>query len=61
MERSGGGVDRQTGAGIYKPRCGKKSGSTRCIIPFVILQWFGLLTIALFPQLATYLPDLFFG
>jgi TRAP-type mannitol/chloroaromatic compound transport system permease large subunit len=33
----------------------------RGIIPFVLLQLIGLLAIALFPQLATYLPDLFFG
>ena len=33
----------------------------RGIIPFVILQVIGLLVIGSFPQLATYLPDLFFG
>jgi len=33
----------------------------RGIIPFVILQVIGLLVIGFFPQLATYLPDLFFG
>ena len=33
----------------------------RGIIPFVILQLIGLLVIGSFPQLATYLPDLFFG
>jgi hypothetical protein len=33
----------------------------RGIIPFVIIQVIGLLVVALFPQLAIYLPDLFFG
>ncbi|MEJ2477227.1 MAG: TRAP transporter large permease subunit [Desulfobacterales bacterium] len=33
----------------------------RGIIPFVILQLIGLLVIGSFPELATYLPDLFFG
>ncbi len=33
----------------------------RGIIPFVILQLIGLLVIGFFPQLATYLPDMFFG
>jgi TRAP-type mannitol/chloroaromatic compound transport system permease large subunit len=33
----------------------------RGIIPFVIIQVIGLLAVALFPQLSTYLPDLFFG
>jgi tripartite ATP-independent transporter DctM subunit len=33
----------------------------RGIIPFVILQVIGLLVISAFPQLSTYLPDLFFG
>ena len=33
----------------------------RGIIPFVILQLIGLLVIGAFPQLTTYLPDLFFG
>ena len=33
----------------------------RGIIPFVILQVIGLLVIGAFPQLSTYLPDLFFG
>ena len=33
----------------------------RGIIPFVMLQLIGLLVIGFFPQLATYLPDLFFG
>jgi len=33
----------------------------RGIIPFVILQLIGLLVIGYFPELATYLPDLFFG
>ena len=33
----------------------------RGIIPFVILQIIGLLVIGVFPQLTTYLPDLFFG
>jgi TRAP-type mannitol/chloroaromatic compound transport system permease large subunit len=33
----------------------------RGIIPFVILQLIGLLVIGFFPQLATYLPDLFFS
>ena len=33
----------------------------RGIIPFVILQLIGLFVIGFFPQLATYLPDLFFG
>jgi tripartite ATP-independent transporter DctM subunit len=33
----------------------------RGIIPFVILQVIGLIVIGSFPQLATYLPDLFFG
>jgi tripartite ATP-independent transporter DctM subunit len=33
----------------------------RGIIPFVILQVIGLLVIGFVPQLATYLPDLFFG
>jgi tripartite ATP-independent transporter DctM subunit len=33
----------------------------RGIIPFVILQLIGLLVIGAFPELATYLPDLFFG
>jgi len=33
----------------------------RGIIPFVILQLIGLLVIGVFPQLTTYLPDLFFG
>ena len=33
----------------------------RGIIPFVILQVIGLLVIGGFPQLFTYLPDLFFG
>jgi len=33
----------------------------RGIIPFVILQLVGLLVIGAFPELATYLPDLFFG
>ena len=33
----------------------------RGIMPFVILQLIGLLVIGFFPQLATYLPDLFFG
>ena len=33
----------------------------RGIIPFVILQLIGLLVIGFFPQMATYLPDMFFG
>jgi tripartite ATP-independent transporter DctM subunit len=33
----------------------------RGIIPFVILQLIGLIVIGSFPELATYLPDLFFG
>lgn len=33
----------------------------RGIIPFVILQLIGLIVIGAFPELATYLPDLFFG
>jgi tripartite ATP-independent transporter DctM subunit len=33
----------------------------RGIIPFVILQLIGLIVIGVFPQLTTYLPDLFFG
>ncbi len=33
----------------------------RGIIPFVILQLIGLFVIGFFPELATYLPDLFFG
>ena len=33
----------------------------RGIIPFVILQVIGLIVIGVFPELATYLPDLFFG
>ena len=33
----------------------------RGIIPFVILQVIGLFVISAFPQLTTYLPDLFFG
>ena len=33
----------------------------RGIMPFVILQLIGLFVIGFFPQLATYLPDLFFG
>ena len=33
----------------------------RGIIPFVMLQLIGLFVIGFFPQLATYLPDLFFG
>ena len=33
----------------------------RGIIPFVILQLIGLIVIGVFPELATYLPDLFFG
>lgn len=31
------------------------------ILPFVALQVFGLALLAIFPQLISYLPDLFFG
>ena len=33
----------------------------RSIIPFVLLQLVGLITVAAVPQIATFLPDLFFG
>jgi TRAP-type mannitol/chloroaromatic compound transport system permease large subunit len=31
------------------------------ILPFVAIQVFGLAILAIFPQLISYLPDLFFG
>ena len=33
----------------------------RSIIPFVLLQLTGLIIVAIFPKIATVIPDLFFG
>jgi TRAP-type mannitol/chloroaromatic compound transport system permease large subunit len=33
----------------------------RGIVPFVILQLFGLVLLAMFPQLVTWLPNVIFG
>lgn len=33
----------------------------RSVIPFVLLQLLGLIIVAAFPQIATFLPDLLYG